>query len=505
MFDLDETIVAIASPPGGAARGMVRVSGPNMLAIIEGLFSADVPCDLEEICLPTAIAGRLTLRGVFSPLPCRLHLWPSSRSYTRQPTAELHTLGSPPLLHAVVDGVCQAGARPARPGEFTLRAFLAGRLDLTQAEAVLGVIDARGPQQLAAALAQLAGGLAAPLTRLRDELLDSLAHLEAGLDFVDENIEFISLADLTGQLQAAQSEIDRLAAQMESRAETRDAIRAVLIGAANVGKTSLYNALTGQTALVSPQAGTTRDYLRAWLDLDGVVCELIDTAGLISQPTPAIPALVAGLGDAATAVAPALVTGAGAAIDSAAQQAAAVVRDRADIEILCLDATRPLNAWEQFALSRPANGDTHSLPVEARPSAERKTSLCPRIVVLTKLDQPQIGASPRVELPVDAADAIETSSISGVGLERLRARLREIAVAEDSAHASTGTAARCRDSLRQAAAALAHARQLAVSRQGEELVAAELRLALDALGQVVGAVYTDDVLDRIFSRFCIGK
>ncbi|HEX5444500.1 MAG TPA: tRNA uridine-5-carboxymethylaminomethyl(34) synthesis GTPase MnmE, partial [Pirellulales bacterium] len=160
MFDLDETIVAIASPPGGAARGMVRVSGPNLRAIIEGLFSADVPCACEEICLPTAIAGHLTLRGVFSPLPCRLHLWPSSRSYTRQPTAELHTLGSPPLLQAVVDEVCQAGARPARPGEFTLRAFLAGRLDLTQAEAVLGVIDARGPQQLAAALAQLAGGLA---------------------------------------------------------------------------------------------------------------------------------------------------------------------------------------------------------------------------------------------------------------------------------------------------------------------------------------------------------
>ncbi|HEX5442694.1 MAG TPA: GTPase, partial [Pirellulales bacterium] len=271
---------------------------------------------------------------------------------------------------------------------------------------------------------------------------------------------------------------------------TSDAIRAVLIGAANVGKTSLYNALTGQTALVSPRAGTTRDYLRAQLDLDGVVCELIDTAGLISQPTPAISALVAG---------------AGAAIDSAAQQAAAVVRDRADIEILCLDATRPLNAWEQSVLGRPASGDTHSLSADACAFAERKATLCPRIVVLTKLDQPRSGASPRVELPADVSDVIETSSISGVGLERLRARLREIAVAQDSAHASTGTAARCRDSLRQAAAALTHARQLAVSRQGEELVAAELRLALDALGQVVGAVYTDDVLDRIFSRFCIGK
>ncbi|HEX7450351.1 MAG TPA: GTPase, partial [Pirellulales bacterium] len=494
MFDLADTIAAIASPPGGAARGIVRVSGPNLLSLVAGLFSADEPCAIEQIRLPTAIAGRLALRSLGSPLPCTLYLWPSSRSYTRQPTAELHTLGSPPLLQAVLGELCEAGARPARPGEFTLRAFLAGRLDLTQAEAVLGVIDARGPRQLAAALAQLAGGLAAPLTRLRDDLLDLLAHIEAGLDFVDEDIELIAPDELTKQLQAAQHEIDRLARQMDSRGETSEAVRAVLVGAANVGKTSLYNALTAQTAIVSPQAGTTRDYLRAKLELDGVVCELIDTAGVIWQPPLPAPALPPSLGDASSSVAPALVAGprphadsanpphAADTVSHAAHRAATELRQQADIEIFCLDATRPLNAWEHSSLL----GTSHSA----------------RIVVLTKVDQPGTAALRAADDLAGGSDAIATSSVSGVGLEPLRARLRAIVAAQDSDQLSAVTAARCHDSLRQADAALAHARELAVSRQGEELVAAELRLALDALGQVVGTVYTDDVLDRIFSRFC---
>lgn len=504
MLDLDDTIVAIASPPGGAARGIVRASGPQMLDAVAPLFSADEPRALENIRVPTAIAGCLRLPSVPAPLPGTLYLWPSSRSYTRQPTAEWHTIGSPPLLQAIVDALCATGARPARPGEFTLRAFLAGRLDLTQAEAVLGVIDAQEQRQLTAALAQLAGGLATPLTRLRNELLDLLAHLEAGLDFVDEDIEFISADELNRRLQEAHEEVARLAEQMESRGEARDGVRAVLIGAANVGKTSLYNALAGQTALVSPQAGTTRDYLCTRLDLNGIVCELVDTAGVADEgmrgrggegATVAL-AFTAGPnadegatgrgGEGATCirVEARRVSEAGcdAAINRAAQLAASDERDRADIEILCLDATRSLNGWEQAAL---------------------RDSSRPRIVVLTKVDQ--CLACHRIDAA--SLDAIETSSVTGAGLDKLRERLRAAAslLGPDGALAVAGTAARCRDSLRQAATALAHAQELAAARQGEELVAAELRLALDALGQVVGAVYTDDVLDRIFSRFCIGK
>jgi tRNA modification GTPase len=452
MLDPNDTIAALASAPGGAARAIVRLSGPDMLNCLEGCFFADDKTPLRGVRRPTAIAGNLVITALSSPLPGVLYLWPSTRSYTRQPTAELHTLGSPPLVDALLAELCAHGARLAEAGEFTLRAFLAGRIDLTQAEAVLGVIDARGRGDLDAALAQLAGGLAAPLARLRGELLDVLAHLEAGLDFVDEDIEFISRAELARQVAEAQDEVARLAERMQARGEAAGALRAVLIGAPNVGKSSLFNALGGGRALVSDQPGTTRDYLTAGLDLGGMVCELIDTAGIEDLP--------------------------GSGIDRAAQEAGLRQRRQAEIQLLCLDATRPLTADEKALLAQPSAAE--------------------RIVVFTKTDQLRLAPPLR--------DAVETSSRTGAGLDRLRERLGTAARAGAT---QTGivavTAVRCEESLRQAAGALAEARDLAETAAGDELVAAELRGALHHLGEVAGVVYTDDILDRVFSRFCIGK
>src|SRR5687767_3427034 len=162
-LDLADTIAAIASAPGGALRGIVRLSGPRVVPIIGLVFKPDQPQPLAMITAPSLVRGRMTLPRDLPPCPATLYLWPNDRSYTRQPSAELHLPGSHPLLEAALEMVCQAGARLAQPGEFTLRAFLAGRLDLTQAEAVLGVIDARSQSELTASLAQLAGGLAQPL------------------------------------------------------------------------------------------------------------------------------------------------------------------------------------------------------------------------------------------------------------------------------------------------------------------------------------------------------
>lgn len=452
MTDPTETIAAIASAPGGAARGIVRVTGPNTVECLERCFHPTDGRPLRAIRAPTALPGTVRLMSVVREIPTDLYLWPSARSYTGQPTGELHTIGSPPLLEAMVDALCAAGARPALPGEFTLRAFFAGRLDLTRAEAVLGVVDARGEQELATALAQLAGGLASPLTRLRNEMLDLLAEIEAGLDFAEEDIEIISRSDIDRQLRRFESAVADLAGRMTSRSETMTSPRAVFIGAPNAGKSSLYNMLTGQAALVSPRAGTTRDYLTARVDLDGVGCELVDTAGISADDRSSV-------------------------IENAAQQAASTQRRGADIEILCLDSSRPLTAADEAALAAPAAAE--------------------RIVVLTKADRPRHTPP----LP----DAIITSCLTGEGLDRLRRRLRSAILAGESGQVVASTAIRCRSSLRQAAEALAAARQLVDAGGGEELLAAHLRLALDQLGQVVGAVYTDDILDRIFSRFCIGK
>lgn len=452
MLDLDETIAALASAPGGAARAIVRVSGPRTVQCLEKCF---VPQDrerLDEVRRPSAIPGSIALAGVAPALPCTVYLWPSSRSYTRQPTAEIHTLGSPPLVDALLARLCAAGARLARPGEFTLRAFLAGRIDLTQAEAVLGVIDARDQEHLATALAQLAGGLAAPLARLRGELLDVLAQLEAGLDFVEEDIEFISAAQLDESLSAAEDEVNGLLAQMQERTEATDTIRAVLIGPPNVGKSSLFNALGGQRALVSDQAGTTRDYLTTRLELDGIVCELVDTAGLE--------------------------TGGSSGLERAAQLTSQRQQARAEIEIVCLDSTRPLNPAEHSLLATEPRGQ--------------------RIVVFTKCDLP--SRAPELQ------GAVATSSHTRAGLDLLLARLREL-VRDDKPALGVvaSTAVRCRVSLRQASEGLAEARRMAQTAAGDELVAAEFRRVLHQLGEVAGEVYTNDILDCIFSRFCIGK
>jgi tRNA modification GTPase len=359
-------------------------------------------------------------------------------------------------LAAAVARICRAGARLAEPGEFTLRAFLAGRIDLTQAEAVLGVIDAAEPDQLDAALEQLAGGLARPLEQLRRQLLELLAQLEAGFDFPDEDLPFLTTDELRRGLGQAGRTVARLVRQMDGRAESAPAARVVLVGAPNAGKSSLFNAMAGAAqALVSAEPHTTRDYLVAELDLDGLKCRLVDTAG-VEPPE-----------DAASID-----------LEQAAQQMTSRQARGSQLRLLCIDAGRPMNEWErsQFAGRN-----------------ERQ------LVVLTKIDAPRQSDAPRYD--------VATSSVSGAGLDMLRETLRRVLVSAVASQTGgmAGTAVRCRDSLRWAAQGLGRARKALGRGSGEELVALEIREALDALGRVLGAVYTEDVLEVIFSRFCIGK
>lgn len=462
MNDLEDTIVAIASAPGGAARGVVRLSGPRTQACLAGFLQ---PASPQTPSGSRVEIGLARLADIAALLPCDVYFWPNARSYTRQPSAEVHTLGSPPLLEALVRTACAHGARPALPGEFTLRAFLAGRLDLTQAEAVLGVVDAADPRALDVALQQMAGGLAKSLHRVREELLDLVAHIEAGLDFAEEDIEFVSPAEIDRCLVAANDAVSDLLGRMSTRDATGDAVRAALIGSPNVGKSSLFNALlSDSSAIVSPAAGTTRDFLLGQVDLDGVACRLIDTAGIDRDELVEVPETAA-------------------SIDEMAQRAAKQQHQSTHVRVFCLDSSRTLNDWEQAEL--------------------RSNTSTARLVVLTKCDQPcriDIPSTPNVEV-------VATSSRTGQGMDDLRRRLRELVIAARHADSDVvgATAIRCHDSLRRTAAALGQAREMVRRRNGEELVAAEIRLALDELGQVSGAVYNDDVLDRIFSRFCIGK
>ena len=453
-YALDDTIAAIASPAGGGARGILRLTGPDVGLCLERVFRA-LP-DFSAVAAASAFPGVLVLPGPASPLPCELFFWPTGRSYTGQPVAEIHTLGTRPLLEAALRVLCAAGARLAEPGEFTLRAFLAGRIDLTRAEAVLGVIDAADARELEVALGQLAGGLSAPLGQLRERLLDLLAHLEAGFDFADEDLPFIRHDEIGSQLAAAAETVNRLAEQMTGRRETSHLVRVVLVGWPNTGKSSLFNALAGRTAaLVSEHAGTTRDYVTAELQSGGHTCLLVDTAGAAMEE---------------------ILSGAGP--EREAQRAASEQARRAGVRVLCLDSSRPLNGWEREELQSEADG---------------------RVLVLTKVDSPR-----QTDL---ARPAVETSSRTGEGIDRLRETIGRMALAATFSGnpGVAGTAIRCHESLRTAAESLRRAEEILRAGAGEELVASEVRNALDALGQVVGAVYTEDVLERIFSRFCVGK
>jgi tRNA modification GTPase len=397
ILDVDDTIAAIASARGGALRGIVRISGPECLPIVGQIAQLQQRGSLTTIRLPCCVRAMLSLGDDLGDVPVALAIWPTASSYTRQPSAELHLPGSPPILDAALRTVCQVGARLAQPGEFTLRAFLAGRLDLTQAEAVLGVIEAANRRELDSALSQLSGGLSRPLARLREELFDCLAELEAGLDFVEEDIGFISADELTRELADAMQLVSSIAEQMIARGQAGRLPRIVLAGLPNVGKSSLLNALAGDdAAIVSDIAGTTRDFVSRRIEFGGRECLLIDTAG-ISSDTHGGP-------------------------EAAAQIAARSEAEHADLTLLCIDVSRPLAPWEYGELQKRFDR---------------------RLIVAAKCDL-IAGSGEALNY-----DTIFTSSHTGAGLVELRRAIEQkLNAASDEASVVTSTADRCRDSLR---------------------------------------------------------
>ena len=379
--------------------------------------------------------------------------------------------GSPSLLEAVLSEAYRRGARPARPGEFTLRAFLAGKLDLLQAEAVLGVIDAHDENELKTALAQLAGGVSGSLTQLRQDLLELLADLEAGLDFIEEDIEFVSRDDVVARLEIARRCIDQLMQQSTDRMRSRVRPQVVLAGLPNAGKSTIFNRIAGaNNALVSPEKGTTRDFLCRSVTWDDLSFDLIDTAGWEEDSQ---------------------------GIEAAAQRQRSEQLRRADLVVWCTSAT--LDPAE-FAHDRQrlnlANQEASAL-----------------IHLLTKVDLIEFpgSATHLVESEgqlVHSPPLIPVSAKTDFGLADFSKQLRNH-LAKEYGRGSQWlgmTAARCQETLACVVAGLQRAEQAAKSPEaGDELIAVDLRETLDQLGAILGVIYTDDILDRVFSKFCIGK
>ncbi|MBS0203203.1 MAG: 50S ribosome-binding GTPase [Planctomycetes bacterium] len=471
-LSLDDTIAALASAPGPARRGIVRITGPAIRQVLAGWFEPRNETAWQRASTASVHPGLLHSVSTRAPIAVDVYDWPNRRSYTGQPLVELHLPGSPPLLEAVLSELHRRGARPARAGEFTLRAFLAGKLDLLQAEAVLGVIDAHDHEELQSALAQLAGGLSGRLSGLRRDLLELLADLEAGLDFIEEDIEFISRMELLGRIATARRFVEDLLQQTSDRMQSRTRPRVVLAGLPNAGKSTLFNRLTAsQSALVSPGAGTTRDFLQATVDWLGLAFDLVDTAGWELHAE-----LIAG----------------------AAQHHRSEQVRSADVVIWCSAAHLP--------------ADQHSLDEQLFIETKQQARGCVRILTQTDRPDARMWLCDAVTSPFDIdatiVDLPEVSAVTGDGLDKLAESLRQrLASARGTSRQWLGmTAARCRESLEAVAHALEHAEESAgIESVGDELIAVDVRDALDHLGRILGVIYTDDILDRVFSKFCIGK
>jgi tRNA modification GTPase len=457
---VEDTIVALSSAAGLGARAIVRLSGPATVPIICRCFRADS----SRFPSRGFHEGRLVLPGLSVPLPAGILLALAPRSFTGQDAAEIHLLGSAPLVNHLVEQLLAHGARAALAGEFALRAFLAGKLDLTQAEAILGVLHAGDADELEQALAQLAGGVVSPLRQLREDLLCLLADLEAGLDFADEDIQFVQRAEVERRLSTAVAQVTEVVTRLGARTVYARPFRVVLAGPPNAGKSSLFNALLGHdTALTSDIPGTTRDYLRAVRRREGVEIELIDTAGTQDPDD---------------------------AISLQAQELGIRQIEEADLILFCTPADAPLN--EEVAAQQLPNSQGGT-PGVTDGRWDR--------ALMSRLGQTQVHT--KCDLDPGSPSVLSTSAKTGRGLPELwsflEARAREVRQHQGAPHV-----ARSLHHLQAVAGHLTGARSL-ISDGQMELIALELRGALDELGELTGAVFTNDLLNRVFSRFCIGK
>ena len=449
-----DTIVAVSSAAGPSARGIVRMSGPDALRCLLRILVEPGALPARNYC---AFSARLDLDG--TPVPARIYLMRAPASYTREDIVELHTFGNPALLRGLLDRLGSLGARPAEAGEFTRRAFLNGRIDLAQAESVEALIHARSQAEYRAALDVLGGSLSRRIRDIRARVVELTAAVETSLDFSDQDVPCISQEEIAARLAPICDEIARLiAGKGEGRLSPAFA-RAVLFGPPNAGKSSLFNAiLRRRRAIVSPHPGTTRDTIEATTALRSLELLLVDTAGL--RPT-------------------------GDGLEAAAVSKSRHSVRRADLALLVLDASRPPDA-------------------ETRESLE---SLPPGrgLIVLNKRDlgpcDPQLAEA----LPRGIETAVVSAAI-GAGVKELLQLIRK-RVESGRVDRSAGelmVSARQAHLLERALGALKHLLDEGRN-QAMDLVASDLADALAALSELTGDAVTEDVLDRIFSTFCIGK
>lgn len=432
---LDDVIAAIATPPGKGAVGIVRVSGKGSLEMVSRLWQGKNPCKLR--------GGRFTFGKIQDPRTgevldeALLLVFRRPHSYTGQDGAELHTHGSPAVLRRVLQTLFELGARPAQPGEFTLRAYLNGKMDLAQAEAVLSLVESESDAARRQALRGLSAGLSQKIANLSEQLFTLLAHIQAWLDYPEEGVEPVQVQ---AALEPVLQEIRHLLATAPAGRIAQKGARIALVGAPNAGKSSLLNALLGyERAIVTPIPGTTRDYLEAPLEIAGVPVVAIDTAGVRETED---------------------------VIEKSGVERALQIAQEADLILYLADQSQPLP-------HPPA------LPCERT------------LRVATKADLPPAWT--------DGA-FVQVSSQTGLGLEALRQHIHHRLLGEAPEGEIWISNERHVEALRRAEAHLLEALDAP-----EDLAGVSIEMALDALAEILGKDVSEEVIDRVFRNFCVGK
>ncbi len=460
-----DTIVAIATPPGRGGIGIVRLSGPDALRIAEKLVPVRKPIAPRTVCY-----GHV-LDAAGDRIDDALLTWfPAPHSYTGEETAEIAAHGSPVVLQTLVERSIALGARLAAPGEFTERAFLRGRLDLTQAEAVRDLIDAQTLAQARLAAAQLGGSLARQVQPVKQQLVSLIAELEAGIDFAEDDLDVLPADAILKRIAAMQPSLQALVRSFAAGRLLREGIRLAIIGRPNAGKSSLFNRLLERDrAIVTPIAGTTRDVVSERTVLEGIPVELLDTAGLRETDDQ-----VERIGV------------------SRSREASA----DADVVLLVADAVEMANGGP---LDRWIDATTMAL-LEGRPwlLVRNKIDLLQEATAYT---QGSFGATAPLTV-------IDTSAVTGKGMDELRAAILRAAkgsTMDGVAAEATLTNLRQHGSVVDADISLANTITAVSAGVPHEMLLLSLYDALRALDELTGTTTPDDVLNHIFSTFCIGK
>jgi len=458
-----DTIVAISTAAGRGLRGIVRLSGGGACARVGAVFraSSTVPSAPFERGYRVH-RGELVFPGDEVAIPCEILVMLAPASYTREDVVEIHTFGVPALLERIVEGFVERGVRIAEPGEFTRRAFLRGRIDLTQVESVLEILRAADRRELDAAVRRHEGSFGRSVASVREALLRLAAGIEAHLDFSDQGLDLVSAEEIRSDCEAIRERIDALQGGSPPGGIRSGAVTALFLGAPNAGKSSLFNALVGSDrAVVSEIPGTTLDPVEAEIEIDGIPIRLVDAPGLGPIPT-----------------------------DALEREAADRVRgweEGADLAVLVVDGSRPVPGGVEEIFRRVAH--------------------LPGVLAVHQADRAPVLAERDLERLAPGRPRVATSSVSGVGLAGVRAELARL-VRESSAGGSEGTAvpnARHAALLESAHEAVARAGTAAGEGLPLECVALEIREAAESLGAITGEEFKEGLLDRVFAEFCIGK